>query len=84
MGISLGPVMLLAFFFSYFDVFAMTLIAAVYVKSLLKPNEIESISRRIQPVFNAATKAALSSTHKMGEVATRYDLTPTPVKKKNQ
>lgn len=74
--------LLFAIFFTYFDIAAMCFIALVYAKTLLKPSEIDLMSKKMEPMVATATKLAKAGGKRMGDLATKFDLTPTPAKKK--
>mmetsp|Transcript_12083 Transcript_12083/g.25949 ORF Transcript_12083/g.25949 Transcript_12083/m.25949 type:complete len:410 (+) Transcript_12083:145-1374(+) len=81
-------IMLFGYLMSRIDIFIALFVVAIYGYSMLRPTEVEAIGKRITSIATPLTATAKKATGQigklMGDTINKYELTPTPMKKKNQ
>lgn len=82
-GIVLGFLALLFFLLPSSDRLAAGFIFVAYTRAILKPNEYASLQKKLEPVANTVKRMGTNVSSGVVSTMNKFELTPTPAKKKN-
>lgn len=73
---------LFALLISRVDIAIAVLIIAIFTRSLMSPGEVDDVSRKVAPITDQVANVGAQLSNFAGHTAARFELTPTPSKKK--